>query len=174
MTDITSRHHLGGEDPRWIQLFTIKTTIDLISQPQLLLDYCHRWSINNATTKNFLQFLEQTNSRLKFITKKKITGTTSLNIIQECCTGLYIGTVFLQYLISHFDTSEIKNQLGLPATWPEEEAFQRANKPSSAFPWERPLVEQSSNSSTPKSKTPLVFESFIEEVISVLDNPNTE
>jgi hypothetical protein len=109
MSDITSKHSLNNGDPRWIQFFSMKILIDLVCKPEMLLDYCHRWCLNNPTTKSFLQFLEHLTSRLSYISRKqhKNAVTPSTLLLEESCLGLYIATAFLQYIISNCEVSEV-------------------------------------------------------------------
>jgi hypothetical protein len=106
MTDITGKIPLRSDDPRWIQFFNLRVLPDLVVQPQILMEYFERWSLNNPNTKNFIHLLEHLLSRLKYASKKNIALTNSF--VLECCTGMYISTVFLQYIISNHDIKEVQ------------------------------------------------------------------
>lgn len=105
MTDITGRIPLTNDDPRWIQFFNMRILVDLVCQPQILVEYCQRWSLHNISTKNFIHLLYQLNSRLKYVSKKKAGVTNTL--IQECSTGLYVATIFLHHIITNLELKEV-------------------------------------------------------------------
>lgn len=133
MTDLTSRVPIGGEDPRWIQLFSIDILPDLVVSPASLMEYCERWTKTNPVTKNFLHFLEQVSSRIRYLQRK---GSINSDSIYEACLGLYIATVTFQYFIGNLSMDEViihshwfniddcrfaqvRVQLLLPLPWPE-------------------------------------------------------
>lgn len=98
MTDLTGKVVIHGEDPRWVQLFSIDILPDLMSTPASLTEYCERWSRTNPNTKNFLHFVEQVSSRVRYLQKK---GAINNEAIYEACLGLYIATVTFQYFIGN-------------------------------------------------------------------------
>ncbi len=108
MTDLTGKVVIHGEDPRWVQLFSIDILPDLMSIPASLIEYCERWSRTNPHTKNFLHFIEQVSSRVRYLHKK---GTINNESIYEVCLGLYIATVTFQYFIGNLTIDGVFYQI---------------------------------------------------------------
>ena len=107
LTEITGRHRITAEDPRWIQFFGLNCLEFLMVKPDYLIEFNNRWTLNNPITKNLNLFFEQVTSRLKFLAKRRTGSNTA--ICQECCLGLFIGTMVLQHLLSNFDIREVND-----------------------------------------------------------------
>jgi hypothetical protein len=104
MTDMSGKIRLDGEDPRWIQLFSLRNVSQLLTSKEVSW-YGDRLIENNITTGNLVQLLDQTATRLQQITSRRTAPPGQL--LGQCCSALFISALLLHHLAACLPTHEV-------------------------------------------------------------------
>jgi len=104
MTDMSGKIRLDGEDPRWIQLFSLRNVSKLLTKKEVAW-YGNRLIENNIMTGKLVQLLDQTATRLQQITPRRTAPPGQL--LDQCCSALFISALLLHHLAASLPATEV-------------------------------------------------------------------
>ncbi len=108
MTDLSGKHALMSEDPRWLTLFNPSFTsiTDILLQPNLLQEYCERLAKNNAITGNLDELMNKTVEKVQRLVQYT-ANAGDRKLIHESCIGLSILMQMMHYLSTKASHEEV-------------------------------------------------------------------
>jgi hypothetical protein len=101
---MSGKIRLDGEDPRWIQLFSLRNVSKLFTTKEVAW-YGNRLIENNIMTGNVVQLLDQTATRLQQITTRRTAPPGHL--LDQCCSALFISALLLHHLAASLPATEV-------------------------------------------------------------------
>ena len=100
----------------WAELFTTRAILNWTGGETFLTIHLNRLLDHNVSSGNVVGLFEQAATRVRLVSAEK--SPSSSHVMEECCVGLHLAALVLNYFSANLPVKAIRKQLWLAPDWP--------------------------------------------------------